>query len=134
MANLEIVVGYRPRGTPARDLLDCSTMIDRWCALGIPLQVTLAFPSDDSPDPLADSDLEVDRPAWKMPWTCEAQAAWLDMLLPLLIAKPAVAAVYWAQFSDASPHSFPHSGLVEPDGSPKPTLQHMIDYRRLHLK
>jgi len=132
--NLEIAIGYRPRGTPSRDLLDFSSMIDRWCALGIPLHITLAFPTSDQPDPLADSDLEVDRSAWKLPWSPSAQAQWFDMLLPLLIAKPAVAAVYWAQFSDATPHTFPHSGLIGPDGVAKPTLQHMIDYRRKHLK
>ena len=132
--NLEIAVGYRPRGTPSRDLLEFSSMIDRWCALGIPLQITLAFPSGDDPDPLAEDDLEVDEPSWKQPWTPTAQAQWFDTLLPLLIAKPAVAAVYWSQFSDAAPHTFPHSGLVAPDGTPKPILEHMIEYRREHLK
>jgi len=132
--DLEIAVGYRPRGTPSRDMLDFSEMIDRWCSLGLPLQVTLAFPSQSGPDPHARSDLEVDRDAWKLPWSPEGQAQWFDMLLPMLVAKPAIAAVHWRQLSDAVPHTFPHSGVVAADGTPKPTLQHMIDYRRKHLK
>lgn len=132
--DLEIAIGYRPRGTPSRNLIDFSTMIDRWCGLGLPLQVTLAFPSGDGPDPQANSDLEVDRAAWKKNWSPEAQAEWIDMLLPLLIAKPAVAGIYWAHFSDATPHTFPHSGLIALDGTPKPALQHVIDYRQTHLK
>jgi len=132
--NLEIAVGYQPRGTPSRDLLEYSSMIDRWCGLGIPLHVTLAFPSSDAPDPMAQDDLEVERPSWRRAWTPEAQAEWFDRLLPLLIAKPAVAAVYWAQFTDAAPHTFPHAGLIAADGTIKPALKHMINYRRDHLK
>ena len=42
--NLEIGVGYSPLGSPSRDLIDVSRLIDQWSVLGLPLQVTLAFP------------------------------------------------------------------------------------------
>ncbi|MDZ4689180.1 MAG: endo-1,4-beta-xylanase [Planctomycetaceae bacterium] len=127
--NLEIATGYHPRGTPYRDLLDFSRLIDAWAVLGVPLHVTLAAPSGPDIDPQAMSDLETDPRAW--PTTCDEaqQASWVDGCLPLLMAKPAVAGVSWANFSDADPHEFPRSGLLHPDGTPKPALERLIEYR-----
>jgi hypothetical protein len=128
--NLDIAVGYLPQGTPYRDVLDFSRLIDNWSVLGVPLFVTLACPSDPGPDPLADSRLEVDSRVW--PNRCDeaSQAAWLDQILPLLIAKPAVAGVTWSHFSDAEPHEFPHAGLLRADGTPKAALEALLHYRQ----
>lgn len=132
--NLEIAVDYRPRGTLARDPLEFSRLIDQWSVLGIPLFVTLAFPSDTGPDPRAHADLEVEPHHWRLPCSEEAQAAWIDLHLPLLIAKPAVVGVIWTHFSDAEPHEFPHAGLLRPDQTPKPALHRIIAHRLEHWK
>jgi GH35 family endo-1,4-beta-xylanase len=128
--NLEIAIGYQPRGTPYRDLLDFSRLIDTYSVLGVPLHVTLAAPSSVGPDPLAMPDLEIDAHGW--PHGCDEtqQALWLERCLPLLMAKPAVAGVTWGGFSDAHPHEFPRSGLMHADGIPKPALERLIDYRQ----
>jgi hypothetical protein len=128
--NLEIAVGYSPRGTPPRDLLDFSRLIDLWSCLGIPLEVTLAFPSSTEPDPNATSDLEVETPQWKAGWTEASQAAWVDAYLPMLMAKQVVVGIYWSHFSDAIPHHFPHAGLLRADNTPKPALENFVKYRR----
>jgi hypothetical protein len=128
--NLEIGVGYSPRGTAPRDLLDFSRLIDLWSCLGVPLEVTLAFPSSTEPDPHATTDLEVETPEWKEGWTEAAQAAWVDAYLPMLMAKQVVVGIYWAHFSDAVPHHFPHAGLLRADGTPKPALENFIKYRQ----
>lgn len=128
--NLEIAIGYAPRGTSPRDLLDFSRLIDLWSCLGIPLEVTLAFPSSTNPDPNATTDLEVETAKWKDGWTEEAQAAWVDAYLPMLMAKQVVVGIYWAQYSDAVPHHFPHAGLLRADGTPKPALEKFTKYRR----
>lgn len=127
---LEIGVGYHPRGTASRDLLEFSRMIDVWSTLGIPLHVTLAFPSAANADVNANSDLEVDRHGWKQSWSEEAQAEWVDLYLPLLMAKQSVVGIEWAHFTDQTPHQFPHAGLLRADGGAKPALEHIIDYRR----
>jgi GH35 family endo-1,4-beta-xylanase len=127
--NLEIAVGYLPQRTPHRDLLDFSKLIDTWSSLGIPLFVTLACPSSTGHDPQALSDLEVDPRVWPNGCSEAAQAAWVSRCLPLLLAKPSVAGVNWAHFSDADPHEFPHAGLLRPDGSPKPALECFVEYR-----
>jgi len=130
--NLEIGVGYTPSGSPYRDLLDFSRMIDQWTILGLPLQVTLAFPSASTPDDHVTTDLEVDPDFWRGALGEPAQAEWVDDFLPLLLAKPSVVAVFWNHLSDAQPHRFPHAGLVRRDGSPKPALERVVRHRVRH--
>jgi hypothetical protein len=127
--NLEFGVGYRPRGSAPRDLLDFSRLIDQWSQLSIPLHVTLALPSAVGDDTLARSDLEVDSSYSTHMWNEEVQAAWVDRFLPLLMAKQSVVGIFWGHFSDAGVHHFPHAGLLRPDGSPKPVLDHILNYR-----
>ena len=128
--NLEIGVGYAPRGSASRDLMDYSRLLDQWGMLGVPLQVTLAFPSAGEPDPRLESDLEVERSSWKEPWSEAAQANWIDMHLPLFMAKPTVTAIFWTHFSDKVPHRFPHAGMVGQDGQAKPGLGRFVHYRK----
>jgi hypothetical protein len=132
--NLEIGIGYAPRGSHSRDLLDFSRLIDQWSVLGLPLQVTLAFPSSGGADPNVTADLEVESDSWRRPWSEEAQAAWLDLYYPLLMAKPAVTAVFWTHFSDAHPHCFPHAGLLRADETPKPALARIVKLRKAYWK
>jgi hypothetical protein len=130
--NLEIGVGYTPMGSPSRDLIDFSRLIDQWSVLGLPLQVTLAFPSAVEHDPNQTTDLEVEPNSWKTPVSEAAQAEWIDEYLPLLLAKPSVLAVFWNHLSDAQPHRFPHAGLIRPDGVAKPAHGRIVKQRQLH--
>jgi hypothetical protein len=130
--NLEIGVGYRPIGSPSRDLIDFSRLIDQWSLLGLPLQVTLAFPSGAGADPHQTTDLEVETQAWKSPPSEEVQARWIEDYLPLLLAKPTVLAVFWNHLSDAQPHRFPHAGLIRADGMPKQAYGTIVNQHKLH--
>lgn len=128
--NLELGMGYRPRGSAPRDLLDFSRLIDHWSQLGVPLHVTLAFPSATGDDPLARSDLEVECSYSNHMWDENVQAEWVDRFLPLLMAKQSVVGIFWSHFSDQAVHHFPHAGLLRCDGSAKPVLEHILNYRR----
>ncbi|RPI86678.1 MAG: glycoside hydrolase, partial [Planctomycetaceae bacterium] len=130
--NLEIGVGYTPSGSPSRDLLDFSRMIDFWSVLGIPLQVTLAFPSATAPDPSVTTDLDVDPGSWRLPVSEPAQAAWLEEHISLLLAKAGVVAVFWNHLADCQPHRFPHAGLLRPDGSRKPAIDSLQKLKHVH--
>ncbi|MCA9075426.1 MAG: endo-1,4-beta-xylanase [Planctomycetaceae bacterium] len=121
--NLEINVGYRPRGGSSRDMLSFSRLIDYWSMLGIQIHVTLAFPSDVHEDPNANQDLEVATPVWRRPCNEDVQAEWVETFVPLLMSKPAVTGVYWTHLTDAFPHQFPHAGLIRADGTPKPSFE-----------
>ena len=127
--NLEISIGYLPEGTASRDLLEFSRLIDLWSCLGLPLQVTLAFPTSTEADLEATGDLEVGPTTWKQEWSEAAQANWIREYLPVLLSKPAVLGVFWNHLSDALPHRFPHSGLIGVDGSPKEGLHVLTELR-----
>ncbi|MEX0703651.1 MAG: endo-1,4-beta-xylanase [Planctomycetales bacterium] len=131
---LEIAIGYRPDGSACRDPVDFSQLIDHWSLLGVPVHVVLAFPSATDPDPRGDAAIEVEQDCWKEPWSEAAQAAWIDLYLPLLMAKQSVAGIFWSNFSDAAPHRFPHAGLVDARGAPKAAFQRIADYRRAYWK
>lgn len=129
--NLEIAVGYLPRGTLNRDLLEFSRMIDQWSLLGIPLFLTLALPSATTHDDRGVTELEVDP---RVTPSEKQQAEWIERFLPLLLAKPAVAGVDWCHFSDGERHEFPHAGLLRPDGSPKPSLESLLQFRHQPIR
>lgn len=118
--NLEIAVGYAPRKSAFRDLLDISQLFDMWGGLGIPLQVTLAFPSDSGTDRLADPAIEVDRTDPDRLPTPELQAEWAAQLVPLLMAKQPVVGIYWTHYKDALPHRYPFGGFIDANGDAKP--------------
>ncbi|MFN0199070.1 MAG: endo-1,4-beta-xylanase [Planctomycetaceae bacterium] len=128
--NLEINIGYRPRGTASRDLMDFSRLIDLWSSLGVPLYLTIGFPSGTCVDPLSCQDLEVGTQGWKSNWSEESQAEWVEKYLPLLLAKPAVVGLFWTHLSDQGSHECPHAGLFRADGTAKPVIEQFIRQRQ----
>lgn len=129
---LEINLGYYPGGTWGRDLLEVNRLIDSWSLLGLPLLAFLSIPSRDDADPKAD------RPGSPLPHTTggnspETQAALLQRLGQLLVAKQSIHAVIWNQLTDAEPHEFPHGGLFDSNHQPKPALETLAQIRQEHL-
>jgi hypothetical protein len=132
--DLELVLGVRPRGSFCRDLLEVSRVLDLYGLLGVPLQVTLGYPAQAGTDPSADHDLAVGAGFWRAGVNPECQADWAAAVAELALAKPNVRAVQWVHFSDAEPHLFPHCGLVDAQGAPRPALDRLRDLRQQHLK
>ena len=132
--NLELAVGYLPRGSAHRDLLDISRLIDAWSVLGVPIHATLACPSSSDDDGLAGPEWEVEPRMWAQPCDEAGQAEWIDRVLELLLAKPSVAGVSLTHFSDGDPHTFPQAGLLRPDGTPKLALERIITQRQRHKR
>jgi hypothetical protein len=133
--DLELSIGYFPNGSHHHDMLDMSKLIDKWSMLNLPLHLTLAFPSDDTVVNERDKSISrVQASQWKTGWSEAAQAEWLELYLPLLLAKPAVTGVYWSQFRDQDACRFPHSGLVNQDGKAKPALDTVTKYHRQYWR
>ena len=96
--------------------------------LSLPLLIMLTLPSSSAPDPL----VQRRQPLHYGPGgdaTPESQQRWIEQLVPMLLAKQPVQAIFWNQLSDATPHDFPHGGLFDAAGSPKPILD---TFRLLH--
>jgi len=129
--NLELAVGYLPRGSAYRDLLDISRLIDMWSILGVPLHATLACPSSSDDDALASESWEVEPRMWDREIDETGQAEWIERILELLLAKQSISSVSLAHFSDGDSHTFPQAGLLRADGTPKAALERiMIQHQR----
>ncbi len=50
-----------------------------------------------------------------------------------MLTKPSVHGVIWNQWSDASEHAFPHAGLLDAQGEPKPVLASLAQIRQTYL-
>ncbi len=132
--DIELVMGVTPRGSYCRDLLDISRVLDLYALLGVPLRVTLGYPSSAQPDADADPDLHVEGGHWGSGFTPDVQAIWAAEAAALALCKPYVQGVQWTHFRDAEPHQFPHSGLLDPRDQTKPALHKLRELREKHLK
>jgi hypothetical protein len=132
--DLELAMGVTPRGSYCRDLLETSRLLDLYALLGVPLRVTLAYPAATGSDPKADPELRVAAGHWRGGFNPDAQAEWAAAFTSLALCKPYVQAVHWAHLSDADPHQFPHGGLVDAHGNPRPVVQRLHELREKHLR
>jgi hypothetical protein len=132
--DVELVMGPNPRGSYCRDLLEVSRMLDLYTLLGLPLRVTLGFPSDDSPDMDADPEVNVSSGRWRDGYTPQTQADWVAAVAALVLCKPRVHSIQWAHLSDAETHQFPHCGLVDARGNVKPALGRLRELRERYLR
>jgi len=131
--DIELVMSVLPRGCYCRDLLETSRLLDMYALLGIPISMTLGFPSADVHDATGDPEMRVGAGLWRGAWSASAQADWAAGFTKLCLCKPYIQSVHWTHFSDADPHLFPHCGLVDIQGKPKPALDALIKLREAHL-
>jgi hypothetical protein len=132
--DIELIMGVMPRGSYCRDLLEISRLLDLYALLGVPLRVTLGYPSSMQADADADPDMHVEGGHWGNGFTADVQAAWAAEVTGLVLCKPYVQGVQWVNFRDAEPHQFPHCGVVDPRDQLKPALQKLREIRETHLK
>jgi hypothetical protein len=132
--DVEVVMGVTPRGSYCRDVLEMSRLLDLYALLGVPLHVTLGYPSQATADPDADPELRVGFGRWREGFTPEVQAKWIEEFARLTLCKPFVQAVQWVHLSDAQPHQFPHCGLLDARGNVKPLVQKLRELRDKHLE
>lgn len=116
---LEINLGYWPDGSARRDPLEVEHLLDLWSQLGLPLYVWLAIPSDSARDRRARMaaqpvSLRANQPS------SQSQADLAEHLILHLLSHPGVEGICWAELADDRPHDFPHAGLLDARGGPKP--------------
>jgi hypothetical protein len=131
---LEVIMAVSPRGSYCRDLLDTSRVLDLYALLGVPIQVTLGYPSSAVPTGQADPDQRVNLGFWRGGYFEETQADWASAFAALAMCKPYVRTVQWAHWSDAQLHVFPNCGLIDGQGREKAALHALTKLRDEHLK
>ena len=78
--DLEWFFATPTRGTYCRDILEASRLLDLYGLLGIPIQVSLAYPSSRRPDPKADPNEVVGNAGQWRDFTPEVQSDWRKCL------------------------------------------------------
>jgi GH35 family endo-1,4-beta-xylanase len=130
---LEFEIGYGAAGTPHRDPLEFSRILDVWASLGVPLYVCLTVAGGRGADAKANAKGPKLDETWPGGWSVEAQAEWIKKFVPVLLAKPLVQGITWSAPSDHLPHELSHGGLLDAAGRPKPGFQALCDIRKNHL-
>jgi hypothetical protein len=132
--DIEWFMGTSPRGTYCRDLLEASRLLDLYGLLGVPINVSLAYPSSARPDPFADASELVEAAGYWRDFSSSTQADWAESFASMAICKSFVSGVVWEHLADAEPHRFPSAGLVDQRGPIKPAFDRLRAFREEHLK
>lgn len=119
---LEINLDFWPGGSVVRDPLQWIDLVDNWSQFGIPLVICLRCPSAGLPAP---PDSPVDRRVnqQRSNLTEKQRLRMLELVLPMLLARPAVQGFLWMQTSDQDDPRFEHGGLVDSVGNKKPIFE-----------
>lgn len=126
---LEMNWGYWPQGTPPRDAIEVSRLVDRWTSLGHPLLISLTAPSEARDDPQAFFSSPKRGQDSHLAW----QQFLVEHIVPVLMAKNSVQAIVWNQWTDIGPHEFAHSGLIDAAGRAKPALKTLSEIKQKYL-
>lgn len=133
---LELNLGYSPGGSLPRDLIDVSDLIDQWAVLGVPLVVSITTANSSANDANAFAKYAMVS-HWKTPSSVSDTPSHSISNYPMevvqmLLAKQNVHGIFWNQQSDRGKHVFSNAGLVDPNGSPRPLLDGLMQVRSRH--
>jgi hypothetical protein len=108
---LRIDIGFARSATLPRDVLEISRQIDRWSIFNLPLLVELTLPPSAGGAAFGEQN-------------------WIEQVVPVLLGKPAVQAIFWGCLSDQPAGPFADRGLFDGHGAPKPALRAFSAIRR----
>lgn len=120
---LELNIGHQPRATAPRTPLAFSRLLDQWSLFELPLVVMLTAGTTTTKE-INDQAAEPTDAASSL-----FRAEWIERYLPVILAKNCVQVVVWNQLYDREAE-FPHAGLFDEAGEPKPALKALASIRK----
>ncbi|MEM9940943.1 MAG: hypothetical protein AAF939_05095 [Planctomycetota bacterium] len=127
---LEINLDYWPNGSTIRDPLQWIDLVDIWAQLGLPLVLILRVPECDDDQLKGSTDRMVNSSPGKA--TSEQRIEFLKTVIPMMIARPAVYGLVWAQADDHTDSRYPGAGIFQ-DHQLKTGLKSLIKSVRSHI-
>jgi hypothetical protein len=119
---LEINLDYWPNGSAIRDPLQWIDLIDIWAQLDLPLVICLRVPSgEDGSDADRPSDRLINQQRSSL--TESQRLDFLEIVLPMMIARPTVHGIIWPDWQDGDDPRYPHGGIIDKEGHEKPVGQ-----------
>jgi hypothetical protein len=131
---LEWHFGAGARGSFCRDVLEASRLLDLYGLLGVPVHVSLGYPSSAALDAKADSGRSPEAAGRWRDFSLSAQAEWADVFAGLATCKSYVSSVVWDHLLDADVHRLPNAGLVDGTGAIKPAFDRLRALRQDYLR
>jgi len=127
---VELNLGYWPRGTGLRDIIQIGRTIDHWGLLGLPVVVMLRAPGGVPAEDDRNNEAELPTGYGVNSPSPASQAGLVGDLVPHLLAKPYVQGVVWNQWSDEDRSRYPRSGLLNEKGEARQGLQTLFEIRK----
>jgi hypothetical protein len=118
---LQIQFGSQHTAQYVRDLMQVSSILDRYGAFGKPIHVTCAGVPSSGLTPVSGY--------WHEEWSEDVQAVWLRDFYTIALSKPFVESVSWQSLGDG-PGPSPWGGLLKKDGTPKKSYQELLALRQ----
>ena len=126
---LDVNLDYWPNGSVMRDPLQWIDLVDVWAQLGLPLVLNLRVPTGpEMPTPAANSDRPVNQSRSNL--TDKNLIDFLDTILPMMVARPAVHGLIWRHWQDGDDVRFPQSGFVDVNGEEKQSIAELLTRMR----
>jgi endo-1,4-beta-xylanase len=122
---VQLLFGKSDSGKAARDLMQISSLLDRFFLLEIPVLISaLGVPSASTND---------ESGYWHAPWSPDVQSKWVSRMFAVSLSKPFVESVFWTDLFDHDQAELPRAGLITDKGKAKPALARLISVRK-HLR
>jgi GH35 family endo-1,4-beta-xylanase len=122
---VQLLFGQQERGRATRDLMQISSLLDKFFLLEIPVLISaMGVPSET---------IEARGGSWHGPWSAELQQKWIARVFAICMSKPYVESIFWNELFDHANAELPRSGLVTDTGKAKPALSRLINLRK-HLR
>ncbi|MHC4948260.1 MAG: endo-1,4-beta-xylanase [Planctomycetota bacterium] len=119
---VQVLLGRRDHGAAARDLMQISSMLDRFFLVELPVLVSAMGVPSEPVDPGAGS--------WHGEWTPALQAQWAARMFMIAMSKPYVETIFWSDLYDHDEAEIRRTGLIDGAGRPKPALARLLGFRR----
>jgi len=130
---LQVCMGVPQDGLHVRDLLQVSSLLDEFVALGKPLHITACqVPSEvtvDGWDAWGGQADVLEAGVWHTPWNQRLQAEWLQAFFRAALSKPVVESMCWRDLADYEGHYIPHGGLCRSSMEPKVAYKELRNFR-----
>ena len=121
-AGVQLLFGRPGTGYCTRDLMQISSLLDRFFLLELPVLISaLGVPSETA-----------DQQAgwWHSPWSDDVQQQWLARMFAIALSKPFVDSLFWVDLFDHDQSMIPSAGLINESGRARPALRKLTNMRR----
>jgi GH35 family endo-1,4-beta-xylanase len=119
---VQMLIGQKDGGLACRDMMQISSLLDRFFLLERPVIVSAMGVPSEPIDPRGGT--------WRGPWTPDRQARWISRAFAAAMSKPFVESVFWADLYDHPEADLAAAGLISENGQPKPGFSRLVGMRR----